>query len=166
MIESSGVTSGVLPTGRSILAGCLQSVPWVKTFLHDALDFVVKRFPFANVESYIDDISLALQGTFRFVSEKLPTIGKCLWESLTTHGSIVSPKTTGVASSAGLQAALSSEFQRLGVKFTWASVARDLGVYTTAARRRTSLGVQLRRAAANKRWARVKRLMKLSLIHI
>eukprot|EP00959_Pyramimonas_sp_CCMP1952_P372245 7795014-Pyramimonas_sp.AAC.1 len=72
MLEVERVVSHVIGTGKSILAGCSQSVPWAKTYLHGVLVRAHSRLPVVSIRSCIDDITQYMQGTRKYIVSALP----------------------------------------------------------------------------------------------
>eukprot|EP00959_Pyramimonas_sp_CCMP1952_P381913 8003088-Pyramimonas_sp.AAC.1 len=53
-----------MPTGRGVLPGCVQSMPWVKIYVYDLLDFAhAQYFPVVTL-AYVDDITQTQQGSW------------------------------------------------------------------------------------------------------
>eukprot|EP00959_Pyramimonas_sp_CCMP1952_P303961 6361112-Pyramimonas_sp.AAC.1 len=66
LLGVSGSLSKVLASGESTLAGCCQSMPWVKCYLHGVLGKAHNRIPRGPgdhphvrvpIRSYVDDIT-------------------------------------------------------------------------------------------------------------
>ena len=56
---------------RSILAGCLYSVPWTKCLIHQGCKVVANRVPQAKLSTYVDDCNQIARGTFAAVRNAL-----------------------------------------------------------------------------------------------
>ena len=73
----AGCVSKPIPIkGKSILAGCPQSVAWTRCLLHDILDHMHAAYRPVSIQSWVDDLAQRVQGSPKVVLEK--TVSVCL----------------------------------------------------------------------------------------
>eukprot|EP00959_Pyramimonas_sp_CCMP1952_P109803 2297041-Pyramimonas_sp.AAC.1 len=61
-IEIAGNTANSIPTRSGNLAGCIQSMCWVKMYFCDLIASAHRNHMFASPRSYVDDLSQSQQG--------------------------------------------------------------------------------------------------------
>eukprot|EP00959_Pyramimonas_sp_CCMP1952_P287434 6011624-Pyramimonas_sp.AAC.1 len=64
-LEVGGFVSDIIAPECSILAGCMQSMGWVKTYLYELLDTMHVHFRPVAVKGYVDDSAQSQQGSPR-----------------------------------------------------------------------------------------------------
>eukprot|EP00959_Pyramimonas_sp_CCMP1952_P171604 3586258-Pyramimonas_sp.AAC.1 len=60
-----------MQAGQSILAGCSQSLPWIKCYLYDILEAAHRRVPRVPISAYVDDLTQCIQGSVQDIIAKL-----------------------------------------------------------------------------------------------
>eukprot|EP00959_Pyramimonas_sp_CCMP1952_P014855 314445-Pyramimonas_sp.AAC.1 len=103
--EVEGMLSKVSPTGNSILAGCAQSMPWVKALLHDVLRRAHHRLPRVPVQSHVDDIAQCALGTSKYIMSVVMSAVPQFSRGVAACACKVYTKSGVVASCASLQRA-------------------------------------------------------------
>eukprot|EP00959_Pyramimonas_sp_CCMP1952_P130529 2729673-Pyramimonas_sp.AAC.1 len=71
VLEVESLVSRVLGAGQSILAGCSQSMPWIKCYLYDILETAHQRIPKVPIFAYVDDLTQSLQGRAEAVAHTI-----------------------------------------------------------------------------------------------
>ena len=156
-------TSQPLCPGRSIVAGCFQSVAWTRAFLFRTLQFLHEAFAPVRVDSYVDDLSLRIHGSHAKCKSMAVAAGSWLIQTLGASGIPISEKSVILATDTTLgrkvQAALGS---RTGVTLRVGRQARDLGVDATLGKARRLTTFTERWQKGMRRLRRVRGLLRTS----
>eukprot|EP00959_Pyramimonas_sp_CCMP1952_P414551 8685843-Pyramimonas_sp.AAC.1 len=71
VLEVGGFVSDMIPPGRGSLAGCMQSMSWVKIYLYEILDLAQVQYRPVQVKSYVDDITQSQAGNMKDILDSL-----------------------------------------------------------------------------------------------
>jgi len=148
---------------QSILAGCKFSMAFTKTYLKKGLTKMVNKHPQANTELFVDDTCMHCQGAN---SEEVRQI---LVPAMLTFKDIVkqlklklSPKAVLVASDDALASSLVKELASHKLYFNNHKHARDLGISTTAGKKRPNQIIKDRFVKIKNRNLKISSLSKIS----
>eukprot|EP00959_Pyramimonas_sp_CCMP1952_P324544 6792958-Pyramimonas_sp.AAC.1 len=61
-------------TEQTIVAGCTFATTLLNVLLIRMLDCVMAKFPFARVYNAVDDITVRVRGSRKFVRDRLPIV--------------------------------------------------------------------------------------------
>ena len=152
-----GMVSDAIDCGGTILAGCSCATTLAKVLVYRLLRSLNKKYCGLHIKNVVDDVSLQMIGTVKFIKENLGRAGLHFARGLQGLRLPLSvAKTSFVASSKELANTLEKEWAEFN--FRAQDVCRNLGTDATAGRRR-------RVPTANKRLkgasARTKRLLRL-----
>jgi ribonuclease HI len=161
VIQCNGTCStGTLVT-TSILAGCAQAVPLTKVHMQPQLREVSREHPQARFSLYVDDVGMQAVGTFKAVLRAITGAGLRFIEGMNVLKLQISGKTTVIATSKQLAAAVQKHLRRHGVQTKTAEHGRDLGI-SLQLRGRRSVALTASRQAAG--IARLKKIQHLATI--
>eukprot|EP00959_Pyramimonas_sp_CCMP1952_P286344 5987481-Pyramimonas_sp.AAC.1 len=104
--------------------------------LRDVLHRAHHRLPHVPVQSYVDDIAQFALGTSTYIMSEVPSAVLQFFRDVTACGCKVPTKSGVVASSASLQRAVVDEFKRMDIPVRASEAMKDLGVMSTAGRRK------------------------------
>ena len=137
-IISDGCVSEPIPMrGKSILAGCMQSVAWTRFFLHDLLEHVHRAYRPISVQSWVDDLAQRIQGAQEIVHQKTVAATCDIVKGLSKIGCKVSVgKTVMLVSNPKLAKLICASLKSQGIHIKEVASARDLGGDATLAKRR------------------------------
>jgi hypothetical protein len=148
---------------KSILAGCKYSVAMTRVYLKRGMTKVVEKHKDANTELFVDDTSMHTPG------DDNEEVRQILIPAMLTFKEIVSklkltlsPKAGLVASNDKLATSLIKELASYGLFFNKFNNARDVGITTTAGKKRPNNLVKNRFAKAQPRKIKIARLAKIS----
>ena len=134
----------------SILAGCIYSVPWVRSLLHPGSRIISADH--LRYSTYVDDVSNVAAGSGADVQE---AIVKC---ALACNRLVVvkrkfklSPKSATVASDRKLAIRVATELASHGITVQVCDATRDLGVVFTAGNHRNQKLACVRMSKAKRR---------------
>ena len=162
VLELGGACSDPVLPRRSILAGCAQSIPFVRALLRKPLDVVVGTSPGARTAAYVDDVSQFAMGTFLAVVNALVDAGLVFARVTRKLKLTISSKSVVVASSPKLAQEIAAQLKSCGQlhDIRVASSARDLGICNNPSRRRRTTLQQERLKKAKLRTAKVSSMAK------
>ena len=147
---------------NSILAGCAQSVPWVKALFHSPISEVARRSPQVCTRTYVDDVAQTTAGSFVAVAQNVVDAGVALVQRFRKLKLVLAAKSTVLASSPRLAALIVRMFAAEGITVAKAAYARDLGIANAAG---CLLPRQLRKGRLAKATIRTRRLKTLVCVH-
>ena len=156
----SKITTGC---ASSILAGCPQSCSWARGLLFEfvrALGYVV---PGSVCEEHIDDLSQFVTNKSRMqLFHDAAKIGRAVKMGTAELGLTLSCKSTLLANDKSLGKLIVSHLENDGVPICLGTAATDLGIETTAGKRRCAASQWKRIWKGRRRAKRVHRLCKMN----
>jgi ribonuclease HI len=156
-----GVVSNLMVVSRSILAGCTSSNSIARGYLYHICERLHWQFPAIRLGTFVDDIVLDLQGSQRSVSAGMASAVECVVELIEAAKLTVSSKSVVVGSTMAIATDVVRRLAANGITMVKARAAKDLGVGSTAGRRRTAAVLKARRGKAVGKAARAKVISKL-----
>eukprot|EP00959_Pyramimonas_sp_CCMP1952_P280321 5859799-Pyramimonas_sp.AAC.1 len=112
---------------------------WVKIYLYDILDLAHVQHRPVQVKSYVDDITQSQVGHMKDVLNSLVPAAMLLAHQLEGVGCAISAKSALVCSHADLGRELAACFRATGLHIQLQAATRDLGVMTTAGKKRSTV---------------------------
>ncbi len=160
ILQANGaVTTPIGNFDTSILAGCMQSTIFARIFLYHILDDIHKQWPMAGPKQHVDDLSQTVYGNDEFVEKQLTESGIQLACNLHAAGLVISPKTVIIPKSSKAAQNVARALESKGFSVRLAADARDLGIDSTAGRKRC---VKLQNSRLKKARLRGKRIRILA----
>ena len=157
-----GVVSDVIVAGGTILAGCSCATALAKVLVYRLLRSLSGKYAGLHLKNVVDDVSIQVVGTSRFVANNLGRAGREFAEGLRDLRLPLSvDKTCFVASSLALEQLLQAEWFAYGFKVK--DTCRNLGTDATAGRKRR---VSVARSRLKVASARTKRLQRLRAVGV
>ena len=161
ILEVGGYVSDIIDGGNGILAGCMQAMSWVKIYVYDILDFAHVHYRPVQVKGYVDDITQSQRGTEEEILAALVPAAVHLTHQLQSLGCTISTKSALVASHSSLGKQLAFRIRAAGLPIKLQVSARDLGVMTTAGKKRHTAKLKQRRSQASKKANKVSFLSRI-----
>ena len=127
VFTTPSVVSGAILPHKSVFAGCLQSVAWIRAALRSTLDKVSEVTP-AQQTSFVDDIAHFHSGSHEEVVEALALGALALRKGLSKFQLKLSGKSVLVTSKAGLSKQLQKILLGYGISVVVCEAARDRGL--------------------------------------
>ena len=146
----------------SIVQGCVHANSMSRAFLYPVLDRAHAVYGLAAPEQFVDDLSQAMEGTIVQVTTCLGESAIALAEDLSDLGVQISVKSGILGSSGLIVKKLTAMLRSAGVHLASLSTGRDLGLDTTAGRRRSMKVAKGRQVKAKARNAKVSRLSRFA----
>ncbi len=150
-------------TGRSVLAGCTLSTSFARAYLRP-LTLECKSDHTCTLGQHVDDLTqMVVAPTQQLAVARAVAKGRQLAEAARGLLLDVADKSRVVASTPTAAAAIAAGIRGAGVTILSAGVAEDLGVSTSAGRRRVVGSFARRIAKASRRAARVRTLVSTNV---
>ena len=152
-------------TGRSIVAGCLQSCSWARGLLHELMRRLSTGQPriISKSDEHVDDISHVLAGEDRAEVKKAGIeAGRLVSEGMSELDLQLSDKSVLLPASSATARSVVSILRREGVQIKAATQAEDVGIGSTAGRRRAAFALDGRLKKGAKRAGGIRRLTKVT----
>ena len=141
----------------SILAGCVMSVPWVKSLLHPGSSIISNQHPM--YKTYVDDVANISVGYAPKVQEAMVQCALAFNSLIVVKRKFrMSPKSAIVASDKKLAYRVSKELASYGIHVQVCDSTRDVGVMFTAGVSRDMSISNRRMCKARRRTARICRV--------
>ncbi len=148
---------------KSILAGCKYSVAMTRVYLKRGMTKVVEKHKDANTELFVDDTSMHTPGNDNEEVRQILIPAMLTFKEIVSKRKLtLSPKAGLVASNDKLATSLIKELASYGLFFNKFNNARDVGITTTAGKKRPNNRVKNRFAKAQPRKIKIARLAKIS----
>ena len=148
----------VLPT-TSIGAGCMQSVPWVRTYLYQLLEDLHSEYmPVTKVQTWIDDMRQKSIGPKEVAKVSVSRAANQLTDGLGKLGCKVAPKSILRCTSKNLREQV---LAGLKVKVSHSPTVRDLGIDSGCGRQRRLPTFKARQAKGYHRLRAIKKIIKV-----
>eukprot|EP00959_Pyramimonas_sp_CCMP1952_P417909 8755449-Pyramimonas_sp.AAC.1 len=125
--------------GRGVLAGCMQSMYWVNFHVHDILDLAQIQYRPAQVTAYVGDLTQSQVGYMKEVLDNFAPAALLLAHQPEGVGCAISQVCS--RSHAELGRELAARYRATALPIKLQAAARDLGVMTTAGKRRSAVQV-------------------------
>ena len=143
-------------SGLGILPGCLQSNSWARGLLHNMLEDMANAIPEAPCGQHVDDLSqLVTENSARELYTKGMAVARRVGKGLKNLELPLSSKSVLLPKGAKEAKQVAKALAKEGIHIKLEIEADDLGLGTTALRRRTAKKAWARITAAGKRAARV-----------
>ena len=160
-LKAKGHVSEPVKVFGTIAPGCGQAVALTRPLLHSILSWAASVSPLSTLEAFVDDLVLKVEGPARLAGYLSARITGQLIEKLQDRKLIISEtKTKVVCSSAVAAEATKAALAERGIHLTIANDARDLGVDTSAGKRRAVKVANGRLAAGGRRMLRIRQLAR------
>jgi hypothetical protein len=160
VLQASGACSSGTQVNCSILAGCINSVPFAKSLLHSFVEAAISAHPGVKVGAFVDDLAQNVQGSIVHVLNELVDSGKLLVSLLRKLRLRISPKSMVVCSNKYIAKHVAARLGAAGIEVRHEASARDLGVSYTAGKRRVATLQNARLVKAGKRSLRIASMAK------
>jgi hypothetical protein len=148
----------VLPE-KSILAGCVQSVPWARIILYDLLQSLHDGYRPTTFAVWVDDVpQTTIAKTRKAVHTRMVGAAQALVEGLRELGCTMSTKSVLLTSERPLSAAIQRDLAGYGITVRSEDVGKDLGVDVYHGRRRRVQTQRKRFGLAGRRLMRIRAL--------
>ena len=157
MVQSKAVALPITAFGNSILAGCMQSNGWARALLLRTISRLNARHPGSTIHPHVDDLSQVVIGhSASGVLEIAAPAALELIDHITNLGLKISGKSKVLPSGDPAAHALRAELLReTGITVQVCNAGNDLGIETTAGRRRAQRTIAQREAKSRIRCRRV-----------
>ena len=160
-LSLEGALAAPILPARSLLAGCAQSTFLSKVVLRPIVLQVLRTNSGVTCRAFVDDLRLrAARGTAAGVLASVVPAAVQLGHALQSAGLVVSSKSVAVTNPCALASRIARACQLEAVPMTAVRVAKDLGVDSAVARRRTQAAISKRRSSAGSRATRLRVLKR------
>ena len=162
VLKDSGYFSEALYPCMSMIAGLGGAVDFSRCVLYDILEATARGSPGASVRSWVDDVTLRVEGRARRVVGVLKAAGLAFAEGCREAGLVISSKSTIISGDTEVAKQLQQHFADHGFQVKVQEVAADLGIDRgrVGARRPKQ---SARRAGAGRRLVRLRRFAQGSV---
>ncbi|CAE7193494.1 unnamed protein product [Symbiodinium natans] len=135
-LVADGVLSAGIRATNGVQAGCPAAPSLAKVALHPVIDKIQRRRDVANVDCWLDDVSIDIQHkSFKQVADSAIRVYRSLKDGMDANGFTISSKKTGFVASS-TQASKHLRELLLPHEPQVYDVMRDLGVDSTGGRKR------------------------------
>jgi hypothetical protein len=147
---------------KSILAGCVQSVPWTRLILYDLLQSLHEGYRPTTFAVWVDDVpQTTIAKTRRAVQTRTVGAAQALVAGLQDLGCTMSAKSVLLTADPPLSVAIQRELAGHGIQVRCEAVGKDLGVDVYHGRRRRVNTQRKRFGLAGRRLMRIRALVKV-----
>ncbi|CAK0871462.1 unnamed protein product [Prorocentrum cordatum] len=162
VLKDSGYFSEALYPCMSMIAGLGGAVDFSRCALYDILEATARGGPGASVRSWVDDVTLRVEGRARRAVGVLEAAGLAFAEGCREAGLVISSKSTIISGDNEVAKQLQQHFADHGFQVKVQEVAADLGIDRgrVGARRPKQ---SARRAGAGRRLVRLRRFARSSV---
>ncbi len=149
--------------GRSMLAGCQQSVAWARGLMHKLVKSLGYIIPNSVCYEHVDDLSqpVAFDGTEDDAVEHGVRLGLAVHTGVMELDLRISDKSLLLPSSSPVVKRIVKRLRTAGVRISAAASADDLGVQTAAGRRRVTSTMYKRISRGGRRAAGVRKICRV-----
>jgi hypothetical protein len=145
----------------SILAGCIYSVPWVKSLFHPGSKMIMYDHP--RYKTYVDDVSNIAAGYGPDVQDAIIRCALAFNKLVVVRKKFqLSSKSAVVASDRKLAVRVAQELASYGIVVQVGDATRDVGVMFAAGTSRNMTGSKKRMAKARRRTNRIIRVAAIT----
>ncbi|CAE7466241.1 unnamed protein product, partial [Symbiodinium natans] len=157
-LVADGVLSAGIRATNGVQAGCPAAPSLAKVALHPVIDKIQRRRDVANVDCWLDDVSIDIQHkSFKQVADSAIRVYRSLKDGMDANGFTISSKKTGFVASS-TQASKHLRELLLPHEPQVYDVMRDLGVDSTGGRKRRLVTSATRAKKAHARHSKLSRL--------
>ncbi|CAE7471247.1 unnamed protein product [Symbiodinium natans] len=157
-LAADGVLSAGIRATNGVQAGCPAAPSLAKVALHQTIDKIQKRKDVANVDCWLDDVSIDVQHkSFKQAADSAIRVYRSLKDGMDANGFTISSKKTGFVASS-TQASKHLRELLLPHEPQVYDVMRDLGVDSTGGRKRRLVTSATRAKKAHARQSKLSRL--------
>ncbi|CAE7569710.1 unnamed protein product [Symbiodinium natans] len=157
-LVADGVLSAGIRATNGVQAGCPAAPSLAKVALHPVIDKIQRRRDVANVDCWLDDVSIDIQHkSFKHVADSAIRVYRSLKDGMDANGFTISSKKTGFVASS-TQASKHLRELLLPHEPQVYDVMRDLGVDSTGGRKRRLVTSATRAKKARARHSKLSRL--------
>ena len=146
----------------SILAGCVQSVPWTRLYLWDILDNLHRKYFPTTIEAWVDDLAQQVTGSRTAVIKSTVEASSYLANTLQGRGARISAKACLLASDKDVGDEIIRQLESKGLSLKHEQTARDMGINASLKTTRHIHVAKARMDKACKRAGVIKGFLKIN----
>ena len=157
------ISEPIVGCGRSMIAGCQQSVSWARGLMFDFVQSLGYILPGSVCSEHVDDLSHVLHTSSRaLMYNKAIEVGQAVNKGIKELDLRLADKSVLTCNDKRLGAAIATKLKSLEIPVSAVAAAEDLGIETAAGARRCAKAANKRVGKAAKRGKRTGQLARIN----